>query len=96
VLGLSEKKGGNEWMYAISNPYFAVIKCTVNEPFQEISDPEAFVVYTCVEGCFCVTSKNGTAALPVSRSVFIPAGLGAYEWQGQGILLKSFVPGKNN
>jgi len=90
----------------IINDHFAVIKYDMREKtnmeITETSDPETFTIFTCVEGT-CMISSTPTAAasdafevaLPCSRSVFIPAGLGSYNIKGSAIILKSFIPKKD-
>ena len=75
----------------IKNMYFTVIKYQINGVINELSDPEKFYIFTSVDGSFNIRSSKITVDLPLSRSAFIPAGLGAYEIQGNGILLKCFV-----
>jgi len=98
VIGLSFVDGAKNaarLTYTIANPYFAVIKYEINETYAENSNPEAFSIFTCVEGDCEISSKTSafeTVTLPCSRSVFIPAKLGSYILSGNCTLLKSFVP----
>jgi len=97
VTGQSIKKGENELIYAINNPYFAIIKYVLDSPLTEESDPGAFSVYTCVEGHAAITAGEFEVQVAAGRSVFIPAGLGQYsvspfEKNERAVLLKSFVP----
>ena len=93
VIGISFAEGKVRFTYYIANPYFAVIKYEICERFTENSNPNAFFIFTCVEGS-CEISGSGfeTIVLPSSRSIFIPAGLGTYTLCGDCTLLKSFVP----
>ena len=96
VSGLNIKKDGNELIYAICNPYFAIIKYVLSDSLNENSDPAAFSIFTCVEGKAVIEMPTLTAELLTGRSVFIPAGMGAYNIKpaddNGAVLLKSFVP----
>jgi len=95
VPGLAIKKDDSNLIYTIANPYFAVIKYELGEALTESSNPEAFSIFTCVEG-EAVISQDDCVRLPLGRSVLIPAGLGDYTLRSKGdkkcVLLKSFVP----
>ena len=96
VTGESIKKGENELIYAINNPYFAIVKYVLAEPVAEESDERGFCIFTCVEGGAVITAGEITVEVPVSRSVFVPAAMGAYSVApvgGRAVLLKSYVPG---
>jgi len=98
VTGQSIKKGGNELIYAINNPYFAIIKYVLANSLAEESDPGAFSIFTCVEGCAVITVGDFVTKIPAGRSAFIPAGMGNYSIAPaknceRAVLLKSFVPG---
>ncbi|MCL2572314.1 MAG: class I mannose-6-phosphate isomerase [Defluviitaleaceae bacterium] len=91
VPGLRIKKGNCNMVYAIANEYFAVIKYELTGEQEEISDPAAFCIFTCVEG----DAEVASCGLSAGRSIFIPAGLGRYTIRPSNescILLKSFVP----
>jgi mannose-6-phosphate isomerase len=96
VGGVGEKIGANEIVRAISNQYYAIVKYILREPLREASDPEAFCVFTCVAGNARFVTPRMSVGVPLSRSVYIPAGLGEFEIQPLNgepcVLLKSFVP----
>lgn len=97
VMGQSIKKGENELIYAINNPYFAIIKYILAGSITEESDPGAFSIFTCVEGRAAITVGEFVTKIPAGRSVFIPAGMRGYtiapdESFERTVLLKSFVP----
>jgi len=104
VPGLAIKKGNCTMVYAIANPYFAIVKYELSGVHKEASDPAAFCIYTCVEGEAAVVPSGSLqsrghvdgAIVTAGRSVLIPAGLGGYSlWPMYGkpcSLLKSFVP----
>ena len=48
--GLAIKKGNCTQTYAIANKHFAIIKYDLNGHYEEASNPEAFTIFTCVEG----------------------------------------------
>ena len=77
----------------VSNRYFTVTKCEIDGEISEVSDPETFAIFTCVEGSCVLTCAQYERALtiPCSRSVFIPAALGSYTIKGKAVLLKSSV-----
>jgi mannose-6-phosphate isomerase len=77
----------------IVNRHFSVTKVELNGTLAKRSDAEAFTLLTCVEGAFTVTTKDGfVTELPLTRTAFIPAGLGEYTLTGSGVLLESYVP----
>jgi len=92
VPGLNIIKGNCSMVYAIANEHFAVIKYELTGEHEEVSDPAAFCIYTCVEGDVEVASCD----LSAGKSIFIPAGLGLYTMRPRSgnscVLLKSFVP----
>jgi len=102
--GLVIKKGDCSLTYAIANPYFAIIKYDLQGSLIENSNPEAFCIFTCVEGeaeiLHCTSDESVSATqLPTGRSIFMPAGLRYYTLHpkhGHCVLLKSFVPDIEN
>ena len=66
---------------------FTVQQYEVDGEIIESSNPEAFTIFTCVDG----SCEISGVSLSCSRSAFIPAGLGSYNITGKAILLKSFV-----
>jgi mannose-6-phosphate isomerase len=92
VPGLEMGDGENQWRNAVTNKFFTVDKYNIRKPFAMMSDPARFSIFTCVEGTCRIVTPAMNVEVPVSRSVFVPAGLGAYEWVGKGTLLKSSVP----
>ena len=105
VPGLTIKKSDCSMVYAIANPYFAVIKYELSGEFYEKSDPAAFCVFTCVDGEAAIEVEEGKSTEPdidkpvsltLGRSVFIPAGLGGYTIRPKSgqtcVLIKCFVP----
>jgi len=92
VPGLTIKKRKCTRVYAIANPHFAVIKYVLAGKVREASNPEAFAVFTCVDGSAAIRSETMLVVMKAGDSVFVPAGVGKYELRGQCTLLKSFVP----
>jgi mannose-6-phosphate isomerase len=92
VQGVHEIKNGNEIIHAIRNKYFSVSQYILRKPLQEAANPEAFLTFTNVAGKCRIISQRYTVDVPLSRSVFIPAGLGTYEIRGECTLLKTYVP----
>lgn len=97
VIGQSVRKGRNELIYAINNQYFAIINYVLVSSLAEESDPGAFSIFTCVEGCASITVDDFVTEIPAGRSAFIPAGMGSYSIAPakngkRVVLLKSFVP----
>ena len=98
VIGQSIKNGQNELIYAINNPYFAIIKYVLTSSLAEESDTGAFSIFTCVEGCAVINAGDFVTEIPAGRSAFIPAGMGGYSIAPvknceRAVLLKSYVPG---
>lgn len=73
----------------VKNRHFTVEKYEVEGGIQENSDPEAFCIYTCVEGQFELYANTIRTEMCRGSSVFIPAALGSYTITGRGIFLKS-------
>ena len=96
VPGLGVKMGENELTYSICNPYFAIIKYDISVPLMEASNPEAFSIFTCVDGNAEIRTGAMTVEVPTGGSVFIPAGMGEYVITPANgkkvVLIKSFVP----
>jgi len=76
--------------YTIANKYFGIIKYEISGKINETSNPEAFSIFTCVEG---EAEINGVK-IQTEQSIFIPANLGEYTIKpGKNCkLLKAFVP----
>jgi mannose-6-phosphate isomerase len=80
--------------HRVANRYFCVTKISVEGALEKRSAMSVFTLLTCVEGAFNIETRDGfIAVLPLSRTVFIPAGLGEYVIKGTGVLLESYVPG---
>jgi mannose-6-phosphate isomerase len=75
----------------IRNKYFTAEKLVLDGQIKGQSDPDAFSIYTNVSGNCRIVSEGYEIDVPVSRSVFIPSGLGRYELFGKGMLLKSGI-----
>jgi len=75
-----------------SPPQFVVKKFGFDGEFRLDSDPETFTTITCVEGSCTI---NGVA-LPLERSCFVPAGIGAYVMKGKATLLFASIPNPNS
>jgi len=80
--------GAATWRILSSN-YFDVRKYALDGMISENSDPDFFFAFTCVEGRVEIKSKTFSVGVPASRTVFIPAAMGAYEIRGRGVLIKS-------
>ncbi|MCL2420606.1 MAG: class I mannose-6-phosphate isomerase [Defluviitaleaceae bacterium] len=76
---------------AIVNKHFSVNKIDINGETSGEANPKTFIIFTCVEGSCIVTGGGIQVALPCSRSIFIPAGMGAYTISGNAVLLKSCI-----
>lgn len=88
---ISQTQGGTTEA-CISNDYFTIQLYTLKGSIKEESDRERFHIFTCVEnngGCRIITPTY-KAEIDLGASVFIPAGMGSYEIQGDCKLLKSF------
>ena len=72
---------------SVKNDHFTVLKYEVKGELKEKSDPEAFAVFTCVEGSCTINDVE----VICGRSVFVPAALGQYAIIGKAVLLKSTV-----
>jgi len=92
IPGLEVKKEDCTLVYVIANPYFAVIKYCLKGELREASNPEAFCIFTCVDGTAEIVADGMTVTLAVGSSVFVPAGMGEYVLRGHCTLVKSFVP----
>ena len=95
VLSLENaiKTGANTIIRAIEEEYFSVHKYILNESLKEVSNPEVFSVFTCVEGEVIIESQNARVRLSAKKSVFMPAGIGEYSLRPKdkkAVLLKSF------
>ncbi|MCL1884697.1 MAG: class I mannose-6-phosphate isomerase [Defluviitaleaceae bacterium] len=58
--------------------YFAIKKHVISASFLFKSDSRRFSIFTCVEGAAIFEGENFSVRLENRRSVFIPAGLGAF------------------
>ena len=86
------KEGTNELILVISTEYFTVHKYVIIEPLIQVSNPDAFAVFTCIENEAIIETDTTTVEISKQRSVFIPATLGEYIIRPKGesvVLLKS-------
>jgi len=85
---------GTPFTYYIANRNFCAVMYELNETeYNEISDPDKFFIFTCVEGGCMIKTADFAAPLSESYSAFIPAGLGEYTIESKHCkLMKSFVP----
>lgn len=95
--GLKAVKGGYEKTYLCLSKEFSVELYEVKTFLKEYSDIERFYIFTCVQGSGRINyriEKNSTESMDIKRgdSIFIPACLGEYSFQGNMKLLKSYVP----
>jgi len=90
ITGTTKKIGNNTITHAIKNQHFAIDKYELTEPYEETTDPEAFCIFTCVEGHATI----GVVELATNESVFLPAAMGKYVISPKktAVLLKSCVP----
>jgi len=90
------KNSENELVNAITNSYFAIVKYTLITSITEESDPAAFYIFTCVEGCARINANSIDVEVNAGQSVFIPAQTGTYAItpmnDNPAVLLRSSVP----
>ncbi|MTI47541.1 type I phosphomannose isomerase catalytic subunit [Sporosalibacterium faouarense] len=90
--GLRLEKDGYVKTYYCLNENFAIIKYDVERCLTESSDMERFFIFTCVEGEGQIKYLEGIEDIKKGDSIFIPASMGEYKFEGKMELLKSFVP----
>lgn len=95
--GLKALKDGYEKTYLCLSKEFSVELYEVKTFLKEYSDIERFYIFTCVQGSGTISyiiGKNSleTMEIKLGDSIFIPACLGKYSFQGSMKLLKSYVP----
>ncbi len=86
---------GSSDAYIISScEYFAVIKYILGQDRDARVVPEKprFELIMCLEGEAVISYNGGTMNIKAGDSVFMPAALGEYSFEGQGEILRSFVP----
>ena len=91
VTGTAKTIGRNTITHVIKNRHFAVEKYEISEPIEENTNPDMFCIFICVSG----RATIGIVEITSGESVFLPAGMGAYNISPSGktaILLKSYVP----
>lgn len=94
--GLTLKYDGYEKTYLSLCEYFSIEKYKITTEVTEISDPERFFIFTCVEGNGEIHFENGVQKITKGDSVLIPAALGTYSIMGNMTILKSYVPNVKN
>ncbi|KOA21463.1 mannose-6-phosphate isomerase ManA [Clostridium homopropionicum DSM 5847] len=95
--GIKTLKDGYEKTYLCLCNEFSVELYEVKTCFKEYSDMERFYIFTCVQGngkINYIIENNLTESMNIKLgdSIFIPAYLGEYSFQGNMKLLKSYVP----
>lgn len=90
--GLTIKEEGYSKTYYCVGEHFALELYDVENSFGEISDPERFYIFTCVDGKGCIEYGSEILDINAGESVLIPATLGAYSFIGKLKVLKSYVP----
>jgi len=89
---------GSSDAYIISNcEYFTVIKYILGDDrdARVIPYEPRFELLMCLEGEAVITYNGGTMEIKAGDSIFMPAALGEYSFEGQGEILRSFVPSKD-
>ncbi|OPJ63560.1 mannose-6-phosphate isomerase, class I [Clostridium oryzae] len=90
--GVKIQREGYCKTYLCESKEFALEKYTINTEATEISNPERFYIFTCIEGQGQVEYSNGKETIKKGESVLIPATLGKYTISGNLELLKMYVP----
>ena len=76
----------------VDSDFFVVEKVDLTGESAFRSNPDAYSILTAVEGDCSLCGDFAPVTVAYGRSVFIPAGLGAYTASGRGTLLKSHAP----
>lgn len=92
ATGLCVIKEEYEKTYYCYSQYFALEKYNIKENYTEISDTDRFYIFTCIAGKGKILYKEGIEEINKGDTVFIPAALGEYTFEGSFELLKSYVP----
>ncbi|SKC37295.1 type I phosphomannose isomerase catalytic subunit [Maledivibacter halophilus] len=78
--------------YCFFDKEYALELIDINKEYKNISDPERYFVYTCVEGNCKIEYDLGIEEVFLGETVFIPACLGSYIFKGNCRLIRSYIP----
>lgn len=90
--GIKVEFDGFTKIYYCLCEHFSLELYDVLENFSEVSDPERFYIFTCVDGEGIISYKGGEEKVNKGDSLLIPALTGEYTFKGKAKLLKSYVP----
>lgn len=95
VLPYNTPKTTNFIDYSISElascPYFNVEKLKIQEFYKNCSNPDSFMVFTCVDGSGKIYSDKYSYEILQGSTFLIPANLGKFIIKGNLTLLKTFI-----
>lgn len=78
--------------YCYLGSEYALELFDIDTIFEDESDIERYYIYTCVEGQCNIKYSGVSEKVKMGESVFIPATLGKYYFEGKCRLIKSYIP----
>lgn len=82
----------NEWLELARSPYFVTEKGVVRGPWQLATSPDSFTVLVVCDGGGKLGWEGGEAELAPGDCYLLPASLGSYTLDGNGTVLRSYLP----
>ncbi len=78
--------------YMLANRYFSCERYDANGEFSEATDGSKFYIYIFLEGSGSIKSGEISLTFNAGETIFIPAALGEYTFDGCFTALKTYVP----
>lgn len=89
---LSIKYNGYTRTYCYVNKEYAIELIDVATKYENKSDPERYYIYVCVEGSGSIIYNSGVENIKKGDSIFMPASIGEYSFEGNCRLMKCYIP----
>jgi len=88
----TELRAAEEWLTIATSPYFVVEKGRVDGAWGLQTKGDSFVIHIVCEGQGKLVWDGGELAAKPGDCFLVPAGLGAYSFEGQLTMLRSLIP----
>lgn len=88
----TELEGPNEWLVITNSPYFIVEKGIVSGRWNLQTNKESFIIHIVCEGTGALRWEEGELRVKPGDCFLIPANLGAYAFEGNLTLLRTYLP----
>ncbi len=82
----------NKVTHYIHNDYFVIDQVDMLGIYEDSTEMDHMVIYTCMEGSFNVNWQDMILSIGPGETVLMPACVGEYKLLGEAKILKSYLP----